>query len=588
MNIYTLIEKMTLEHKTIFDMQLRVAFYARVSTTKEVQLNSRDNQIQTFTELIQKNSNWTLIKGYVDTVRGETAANRNNFMRMIDDAKLGKFDLIVCKEISRFSRDLIDSISYTRELFKNNVGVYFTSDNLCTIDRDSELRLGIMASIAQQEVARLSERIKFGHKKAIENGVVMGNSRIFGYIKNDGKLVIDPYESKMVEKIFQMYSTGDYSLRNISEELYKMGYKNHSGNMIAHTTIKAIIKNPKYKGYYCGNKVKVLDYRTKEQKFLPEESWIVYKDETGEKVPAIISEEIWDRCNAMLKTRCTGTKGNIGGKRFTSPLSSKIFCTHCGKNYHHDSYGHKNGKDNVQWHWICSEKKKRTSNCPSFSIKDDDMLKIIKNFLVSFIGDMDKYIGKYVTVYKSQFANNKIQETLKSIETEIKKYQNKKDKLLDLYTDEIISKEDFKIKNEKIQAHLDELNREKESLCGGKHSIEKYISQLKDIKEYFNNSNVTVDNMSDTFAYELSKTIIKRIEIEPIDKITANIVFYTNFSDNFKMSIAKECRGKANCSSMTNGNISLMMIPLVTMKFTYSFLRNQPSITKTLNLKLKM
>ena len=126
MNIYTLIEKMTLEHKTIFDMQLRVAFYARVSTTKEVQLNSRDNQIQTFTELIQKNSNWTLIKGYVDTVRGETAANRNNFMRMIDDAKLGKFDLIVCKEISRFSRDLIDSISYTRELFKNNVGVYFT------------------------------------------------------------------------------------------------------------------------------------------------------------------------------------------------------------------------------------------------------------------------------------------------------------------------------------------------------------------------------------------------------------------------------------------------------------------------------
>ena len=204
MNIYELIDKMALEHKSIFDMPLRVTFYARVSTKSDEQLNSQENQIQTFTDLIKRNSKWTLIDGYVDTIRGESAANRNNFMKMIEDSKNDKFDLIVCKEISRFSRDLLDSISYTRELFKNNVGVYFTSDNLCTVDRDSELRLGIMATIAQQEVARLSERIKFGHKKSIENGVVMGNSRIYGFRKQDGKLVIDEREGKMVKRIYDL------------------------------------------------------------------------------------------------------------------------------------------------------------------------------------------------------------------------------------------------------------------------------------------------------------------------------------------------------------------------------------------------
>ena len=95
--------------------------------------------------MIKNNTNWEFVNGYADTIRGETVVNRANFQRMIDDSKTDKFDLIICKEISRFSRDLLDSISYTRELFKNNVGVYFTSDNLCTIDRDSELRLGIMA-----------------------------------------------------------------------------------------------------------------------------------------------------------------------------------------------------------------------------------------------------------------------------------------------------------------------------------------------------------------------------------------------------------------------------------------------------------
>ena len=551
MKIYDLIERMAREHKSIFDMQLRVTFYARVSTQKEEQLNSKENQVQTFTEMIENNKNWSLVDGYIDTIRGEHAANRDNFQRMISDAKCGKFDLIICKEISRFSRDLVDSISYTRELYNYNVGVFFVSDNLCTIDRDSELRLGIMASIAQQEVARLSDRIKFGHKKAIENGVVMGNSRIFGYVKKDGKLIIDEHEAEMVRMIYKFYSTGDYSLRNISDILYSEGFKNHSGKPISHTTIKAIIQNPKYKGYYCGNKVKIVDYRTKQQKFLPQEEWVMYKDENA--VPKIVDEELWQRCNEMLKTRCKSeTQGNEGGKRFTSPLSGKIYCAHCNRNYHHNSYGHE--RNNVQWHWICSGRKEKASSCTSFSIRDSEMISVLRSFFREFIGDMDKYIDKYIRIYEEQSNRVCIDDEISKIKNEIDKLAANKDKLFDLYIDSAITKDDFRERNGKIQQKIDSLESEISNLNEKANNLGETIKQLNGIKTYFSTSVSDCNSISDNLVYELCKNLIEKIAIEPIDKNTANIIFVPKFGDKEEYRLLKDK------SRVTIGYMSKKMI----------------------------
>ena len=169
MDIYETANRMKNERKTIFDLNIRVTFYARVSTTTEEQENSVENQIAYFTEMIKNNKNWTYVEGYVDRVRGESAANRVNFMQMIEDGKSGKFDLILTKEVSRFARNTIDSLTYTRDLLRAGVGVFFQNDNICTIDTDSELRLTIMSSIAADEVRKLSERVRWGHKRAIES-----------------------------------------------------------------------------------------------------------------------------------------------------------------------------------------------------------------------------------------------------------------------------------------------------------------------------------------------------------------------------------------------------------------------------------
>ncbi|MEG0755564.1 MAG: recombinase family protein [Oscillospiraceae bacterium] len=206
-----------LKSRTIYDVPLRVTFYARVSSESDEQLNSLGNQISYYQDFIKKNQSWTFVPGYIDEgLSGMSTKKRENFHRMVEDGKAGKFDLVITKEISRFARNTLDSITYTRDLLAAGVGVFFQNDNINTLDEDSELRLTIMSGIAQDELRKLSSRIKFGHQQAIKNSVVLGNSRMFGYLKNDRKLMIDEETAPMVRELFSLYATDRYSMKEIA------------------------------------------------------------------------------------------------------------------------------------------------------------------------------------------------------------------------------------------------------------------------------------------------------------------------------------------------------------------------------------
>ena len=308
--------------KSIFDLPLRVTFYARVSTEKVEQQGSLENQIQYYTEFIQKNPNWTYIPGYIDEgISGTSTYKRDSFLRMIADAQRGMFDFIITKEISRFSRNTLDSIQYTQELLENNVGVLFQNDNINTLDSDSEFRLVVMAGVAQDEVRKLSERLKFGFRQSIKNGHVLGNNRLWGYDKKDCKLTIVPEQAEVVKQIFELYATGQYGLRSLSQELTRRGYTSLQGNAFNTGTIGHILQNPKYKGWYCGNKTQSLDYRKKKTLFLDESEWVSYPDPN---IPAIVSEEVWDKANALFKQRSARSKAYGVGYQSRYPYSGKI------------------------------------------------------------------------------------------------------------------------------------------------------------------------------------------------------------------------------------------------------------------------
>ena len=236
MDIHTI--RQQLKTKAIYDLPLRVTFYARVSSEKDEQLNSLGNQIAYYQELIRKNPAWEYIDGYIDEgLSAATTKNRENFHRMVDDGKSGLFDFIITKEISRFARNTLDSIQYTRELLNAGVGVFFQNDNINTLDEDSELRLTIMSGIAQDELRKLSSRVKFGHAQAIKNSVVLGNSRIFGYRKENGRLAIMEDEAVMVRELFELYATGQHSMKQIEGIFWEKGYRNHNGNRIVQPQI---------------------------------------------------------------------------------------------------------------------------------------------------------------------------------------------------------------------------------------------------------------------------------------------------------------------------------------------------------------
>ena len=198
--------------RSIYEIPLRVTYYARVSTESDEQLNSLGNQISYYENLIKQNKNWTFVPGYIDEgLSGISTKKRENFNRMVDEAAEDKFDLVITKEISRFARNTLDSIQFTRQLLSHGVGVFFQNDNINTLEEDSELRLSILSSIAQEELRKLSSRVKFGHQQAIKSNVVLGNSRIFGYTKDGGRLVIDEEEATMVRELFELYATDEYS-----------------------------------------------------------------------------------------------------------------------------------------------------------------------------------------------------------------------------------------------------------------------------------------------------------------------------------------------------------------------------------------
>lgn len=498
--------------KTIYDLPLRVTYYARVSTEMEQQLNSLDSQIMYFENLIKSNTKWTFVAGYVDEgISGASVNKRDSFLRMIRDAKAGMFDLVLTKEVSRFARNTLDSITYTQELLRYGVGVQFLTDNINTFDPDSELRLTIMSSIAQEEIRKLSERVRFGYKRSIEKGVVAGSNNILGYRKNKGKLEIVEEEAEIVRKIFELYVCEGIGTTKLSYELFETyGFTNSKGNPIHPANIRDIIRNPKYKGYYCANKNISLDFKTKKRKAIPKDQWVVYQD--NENVPPIVSEELWEKANKILNAR--GNKHSNPDKTVYTqrfPLSSKLYCAHDNCPYTRGNWKVKNGKK-VFWGCTCYRNKgvQKTDGCRSPLLYEDELVESFKPIIKTIIDNSDDIIDEIRGLLENSNLTADYDIQINKLNKELSSIDKQKDNLFNMRSNNEITAEEFAEFKEKLNIKYNSTKKAQDDLIALKNNSQTSTSTIDELRKTINE---IIDINNDT-VLSIASSLFEKIIVE--------------------------------------------------------------------------
>lgn len=519
--------EMLFKGMTIYDMELNVAFYSRVSTDKEEQLNSLDNQANYFKDMINDCKKWNYVNSYVDEgITGTRVYKRERFLQMIEDAKKGKIDLILTKEVSRFARNTVDSINYTELLLKHGVIVYFITDNINTIYPDSEFRLTLMASIAQDEVRKLSERVKFGIKRSIKDGKVFGGGNITGYYNKNGKLIINEEEKLIIEMLFNLYVTGEYGFSKISEKLASSGYLTKKGKKFSDTTLKKMLQNPKYKGYYIANKSYVEDYKTHKKKINPREKWIVYKDYNS--CPPIVNEELWDKANEIyMKRKKHWNKYIINKNSYLEKktYTSILFCREHNCCFIKNASGKR--KNNPVWQ--CNLYLRHgTKSCQSPIIPEKKLNSVLINIVNKFIVEEKTNLKNIVNDYQKIIMDIEFNNNLEYLKKKLKEQEKLKERLLDFALRKIISDEDYITKISKINKEITKL----ESIMTQKNKNDNLKEQLDQIKQILNLKTNVNKNLTKYVNLLIEKIIITKIN-ESRKHLSLEIIFKLDRNSEF-------------------------------------------------------
>lgn len=354
--------------------KIRVAAYCRVSTEYEEQESSYEVQVEHYTSYINSKPEWQMVEVYADDgISATSTAKRDEFNRMIADCKAGKIDMILTKSISRFARNTVDCLKYTRELKAQNIAVFFEKENINTLDAKGEVLITIMAALAQQESESLSANVRLGIQFRNQQGQVRVNHNWFlGYTKDeDGKLVIVPEEAEIVRRIYAEYLDGK-SFKKIKLGLETDGILNGAKHEKWHdTNIRQILTNEKYIGDALLQKtytVSVLDKKRVPNNGLVPKYYVEGSHE------AIIDKDTFLRVQAELARRSsikTGEKKRTYSSKYA--LSSRVFCAHCGDIYRRIAWNNR-GYRSIVWRCVSRvEKKKSGINCPARTLREEDL-----------------------------------------------------------------------------------------------------------------------------------------------------------------------------------------------------------------------
>lgn len=476
---------------------MNIAAYCRVSTEKEDQLNSLEAQKEFFLEYTKRTGD-TLVKLYADEgISGTKIKNRKEFLRMLADAERGLFDMVVVKDISRFARNTVDLLQSVRKLKALGIETQFLTANMTSMG-NSEFVLTIFGALAQEESANTSKRVKFGKKMNAEKGRVP--NIVYGYDKTIGdyfNLAINEEEAKVVRQIYKWYIEDGFGAAKIANMLNEKGLKTKRNCNWSQNATCRILTNEIYTGKIINGKEEVADFLTGQRREKDETEWIV----TLRPELRIIDDETFDKAQEILKGRHNAF--NIKHERQSNKylFSTLIKCKDCGWSFRRTVRTYKN----TYVRWVCSGHNGRgADSCPNaITVDEEELIGVLQEYFTNILGQKKKVVEHVVKefqrVYKAKDENIEYE---KELNAELTKLRKSREKYMDMYTDDLISREEL---NEKIGGMRKEIERLENEL----KMVSYHLTKGEQLETVLNNTFKEIEDITDV--HEMTNTQLKRI-----------------------------------------------------------------------------
>lgn len=475
---------------------------------------------------MKQHPDWELYDRYIDEgITGTSVKKRKRFMKMLEDANDGKFDLIITREVSRFARNTVDTLQETRKLKRIGVEVYFTEDHIWTFDdADGELKLTIMATLAQNESRKTSQRVKAGQMISFKNGVIYGTGNILGYDKMGKEMIINEEQAKTVRFIFDSYLQGKGTMQ-IKYALEQNGYLTATGlKKWSTAVIDYVLQNPFYCGTIVYRKSYIPDYL--EQKARKNTGQVEKVIVEGSHEPIISKEDFEKVQNIMSKRKVIlKNKKEIGHKPSTNIWSKKLICK-CGSSFNRSKYHNTNS--NVTYCFRCYNQKNTgslrnrklkgldlTDACDMPIVQEWKLYLMFNVILEQLWNDKHAIIQSANTIIENVINDEEINlEQKKEIDGYNKRIlliKDKQRKLLDTFLNEVIDENVYKIKNNEFDADIEVLE---ERILAIKNSKDNAMSSLENkLKNIENIMNLSLEKKHPELNDKLIDSLIEKVEV---------------------------------------------------------------------------
>lgn len=483
---------------------MNIAAYCRVSTDKSDQLNSLETQKEFFLEYTKRTGD-NLIKLYADEgISGTKIKNRKEFQRMLADAEKGLFDMVVVKDISRFARNTVDLLQSVRKLKSLGIETQFLTANMTSMG-NSEFVLTIFGALAQEESANTSKRIKFGKKMNAEKGRVP--NIVFGYHKTIGdyfNLSINENEAKAIRQIFQWYTEEGYGGSKIANMLNERGIKTKRGNNWSQNSVCRILTNEIYTGKIINGKEEIADFLTGQRKEKDESEWLV----TIRPELRIVEDEVFDKAQDILKGRHDSFKITHERQSNKYLFSTLIKCKECGWSFRRTVRTYKN----TYVRWVCSgHNGKGADSCPNaVTVDEEELIQALQEYFQEILSKKKKVINyvikEFQRVYKAKDENIEYE---KQLNTELNKLRKSREKYMDMYTDDLISREEL---NEKIGGMRKKIERLENEL----KMVSYHLTKGEQLEAILNSTFKQLEDITDVqeMTNAQLKRLINKIEVD--------------------------------------------------------------------------